>query len=282
MRNDSDAAARTDQLCEFCRQLDKTEIKIMFCERFDGESGMWNLTRHMHDFVELIYFLNGDVEISTMEAHSSVGDYDVIVYPRGMYHFEKFQGRRSHDIFCVWADLAHIQVPGMIWVQDDRNLPIKWLLERMHAEYAADEPEPTLIQHFAKAAAILIARKALGRNTPADQMTPRQFERIVRYMHDHLAEPLTVASLAKIINVSSSYLSRMFRQKVSVPPGVYLRQVRIETARAMLAYGTLTIEEIANLTGFSSPKYFSHVFRKETGMTPSDWRRRSAWSEGKG
>ena len=282
MRSDSGAAAWMGQLSEFSRQLDATDIKIMFCKRFDGKSGIWNLTRHMHDVVELIYFLSGDVEISTMDAHSSAGDYDVIVYPRGMYHSEKFQGRGSHDIFCVWADLGPIQIPGMIWVQDDRGLPIKWLLEHMHAEYTSDEPEPALIQHYAKAAIILIARKALGGNVPDGQISARPFERVVRYMHDHLSEPLTVDSLAKAVNVSSSYLSRIFTQKVGVPPGIYLRSVRIETAKAMLSYGTRTIEEIAGLTGFSSPKYFSHAFRKEADMTPSEWRRRSLNSEGAG
>lgn len=279
MRIDSGAAARTDRLGEFCRQLDRTDIRIVFCKRFDGKSGNWNLTRHMHDVVELIYFLNGDVEISTTEAHSSAGDYDVIVYPRGMYHSEKLQGRGSHDIFCVWADLGPLQVPGMIWVQDDRGLPVKWLLEHMHAEYTSDQPEPALIQHYAKAAIILIARKALGGNVPDGQISSRPFERAVRFMHDHLAEPLTVDGLAKAVSVSSSYLSRIFRQKVGVPPGIYLRSIRIETARAMLSYGTRTIEEIAGLIGFSSPKYFSHAFRKETGMTPSEWRRRSLRSE---
>lgn len=99
-------------------------------------------------------------------------------------------------------------------------------------------------------------------------------EKILTYVKDHYSNPdLSLQDVADNFHMSVSHLSRMFKKETGTNFNDYRSQIRIEKAKELLdTKYWLTSQETAFLVGFTDGKYFSQVFRKYCGMTPSEYR----------
>lgn len=104
-------------------------------------------------------------------------------------------------------------------------------------------------------------------------------EKARSYIREHLAEKLTLSVVADAIHISSSYLSHIFSQLAGQSFCDYICDERMALARRLLNRTDDTIDEIASRCGFSSPNYFSMVFRKYMGQTPSAYRKNAGCVE---
>lgn len=86
-------------------------------------------------------------------------------------------------------------------------------------------------------------------------------------------DDLSVEEVARQLGVSSVWLSKKFRLEIGESPAKWARAQRVARAKRLLVLDQLTIGDIAMELGFSSSQYFSTVFRQETGLTPSEYRR---------
>ena len=98
-------------------------------------------------------------------------------------------------------------------------------------------------------------------------------DRVVEYVQENYRSSLSVKELADYAHVSESYLSRLMSSHIGIPPMKYVNTIRIENAKQALKSDT-PIAQIAALVGFMEQKYFSTVFKRETGLTPSEYRSR--------
>ncbi len=97
-------------------------------------------------------------------------------------------------------------------------------------------------------------------------------ERIKAYIAAHYGENLTMERLAKELQYSKTYCSRLFMKLFGQSFSSYLTELRLARSRALLADPSVSIQEAARQTGFRDTAYFSSVFRKKEGMTPSAYR----------
>ena len=93
----------------------------------------------------------------------------------------------------------------------------------------------------------------------------------VDYMNQHYGEDITLKSLAEKVNKSASYFSCIFKKEMGVNFNEYLNQVRIKNAMEMLRLPDVVIYEVAEKTGFHDYKYFTKVFRKLCGCSPTEY-----------
>jgi transcriptional regulator GlxA family with amidase domain len=80
-----------------------------------------------------------------------------------------------------------------------------------------------------------------------------------------------IDELAERLEVSKAHLSRCFSQKLGVSPAKYITHVRIAYAKLLLQDESLTISNVAEAAGFACANYFAKVFRRETGMSPTQY-----------
>lgn len=99
-----------------------------------------------------------------------------------------------------------------------------------------------------------------------------QFAKIAEWTRIHATTPLTVAGIAAKFNYNKDYLSRLFKQHVSMGPLEYIQEIRIRKAKELLTRTTLSVKEVASEVGFSDDKYFMRVFRRSVHMTPKQFR----------
>jgi len=255
---------------EFCAAVDRSETPVLFCERFDERSNIWNFKEHTHDCIELIYFLYGSARVITGDMSVQASFYDMIVYPKGKPHTESLQFDHHQEIICLWVDVPGLEIGDIIRIQD-KDARLKWLLENLHAEYKDKTPSRALIDHYVKSILLLIGRFYFEKQTESDMVS-----RVMLYMQDHLTEGVTVQQLADMVYVSKSYLSRAFKQKTGLTLMEYLNTLRMEAAKTLLAASDMNTEEIACQTGYHSAKFFYRAFRSYTGMSTREYRNKEA------
>ncbi len=95
------------------------------------------------------------------------------------------------------------------------------------------------------------------------------------YIHQNYAEPLTLDVLHRHFFCSRATLINAFRSRYRESIGHCITRVRVEQAQKQLAHSRRSIKEVAARCGFSNQNYFSKVFLKETGVTPTDYRRQA-------
>jgi AraC family transcriptional regulator len=100
-----------------------------------------------------------------------------------------------------------------------------------------------------------------------------QQKRLAQYVEEHLADQISLSSLARLVQLSPCHFSRAFKESFGIPPYRYLTSRRIARAKAMLAERKLSVTEIGLGVGFSETSSFTSAFRKVTGETPTDYRR---------
>jgi len=98
-------------------------------------------------------------------------------------------------------------------------------------------------------------------------------EAVRTYLHEHMAEPVTLATLSRVATLSPYYLIRVFKAHVGMPPHRYLTRLRVERARQLLEVSSLSVTQVAHRAGFGTVSHFSTVFRSHVGLSPTEYRR---------
>lgn len=99
--------------------------------------------------------------------------------------------------------------------------------------------------------------------------------RVQKYIISNLDSELKLEDLADVADTSPQHLSRLFRKECGTTITQYIRTQRINEAKWLLQTTDSPIVEISESLGFSSQNYFCNVFRKETGLTPSEYKAKS-------
>ncbi len=97
----------------------------------------------------------------------------------------------------------------------------------------------------------------------------------VAYLHQNYTRPLSRQEIADELGMSDDYFSRTFNMELGISPWEYLNRYRVAQAKQLLSNTTESVQRISHRVGFTDPAYFSRVFRKQVGMSPSAFRKRN-------
>ena len=98
-----------------------------------------------------------------------------------------------------------------------------------------------------------------------------RIQNAIQYIHTHYDQDLTMEEVAKNLGISCIYLSKLFKKETGQTFLEYLTNYRMERAKYILSKGDYKVYEVAEQVGYKTSQYFSSVFRKNTGMNPSDY-----------
>ncbi|MGI2293538.1 helix-turn-helix domain-containing protein [Paenibacillus sp. GXUN7292] len=104
-----------------------------------------------------------------------------------------------------------------------------------------------------------------------ENQTADMVNQLIQYIEQHLSEKITLDELCAHINLGKTQTNIMFKRATGLELIAYVNKTKIEHAKKYIREETYNISEVANLLGYSSIHYFSRHFKKETGMTPSDY-----------
>lgn len=94
------------------------------------------------------------------------------------------------------------------------------------------------------------------------------------YIHKNYMKKITVKSVAESVDLSEVYFGNLFKKETGYTFLEYLTMHRMEVAKYLIGEGKFKVYEIAEMTGYTSPQYFSQIFQKSTGYMPNEYSRR--------
>ena len=123
----------------------------------------------------------------------------------------------------------------------------------------------------------LLRRSRAGARSPVpsdSQLNQVRLRRVLDYISEHLADEITLADLAGVASLSPFHFARTFTRAMGISPHRYVSRMRLQSAMADVAAGKLPLAQIALKARFSSQASFTRAFRRATGLTPGEYRRR--------
>ena len=100
--------------------------------------------------------------------------------------------------------------------------------------------------------------------------------------HNYMMCDISLDSVSAILNLNASYFSTLFKRTFQVNFLDYLTELRMDAAKELLRDPLRSTAEVAGMVGYESANYFTRAFKKNVGMTPTDYRRKAAQSRGGG
>ena len=95
---------------------------------------------------------------------------------------------------------------------------------------------------------------------------------MIAYIDQNYAQELSLQILSQYVHLSKNYLANLFKKETGEGVIDYINKVRLERAKALLRSTDLKSSEICSMVGVLDSKYFSKLFKKLEGMTPSEYR----------
>jgi AraC-like DNA-binding protein len=129
----------------------------------------------------------------------------------------------------------------------ERETRLLWTLTELISRHASWQPEPK-----------------------RSRVDDRVITQAKAYIDDHYGENIALETLAATVHMSAFHFSRMFRERVGLPPHTYLTQVRINRAKMLLDAG-LPAVEVALETGFAQQSHLNRAFKRIVGVTPGQY-----------
>lgn len=251
-------------------------------------------TLHSHDFLELVYVMQGQAlqQLGTSSFSVSAGDYFVIEF--GSMH-RYVENREFVIVNCLFrpefVDRVLVNCPSLQallshemrqfglknglgdQVFRDESGRIRTLIEAMEREFEAKEAgylemvRCYLIEILVHTERIA-EEKQSGRQHPA-------VAAMVEYAYEHCAEPLSLSDISARLGYTTQYLSSLFHKHMGMNFSAYLQQLRVEKSCRLLLETSLPVMEIAQLAGYHDQKHFNQVFRRYTGKSPREFRKQT-------
>lgn len=185
------------------------------------------------------------------------------------------------DRIQACADLLaggrRVELLGRVGFEDPTAARVLDLLAR---EARQDDPSSRL---FVEQAVDLLCTQlvrghssfaALNAEPPRGGLADWQVKRVTGYMREHLEQEIGLDELAGLVGLSRFHFCTAFRRATGHTPYAWLVLQRIAEARRLLAVPDLPVTEVALSVGYQTPSAFAAAFRKVTGTTPSEYRRR--------
>jgi AraC family transcriptional regulator len=104
-------------------------------------------------------------------------------------------------------------------------------------------------------------------------LAPWQIKRVCEYIETYYAHDISLGDMAEIAGLSTFWFARAFKDSVGATPHRYLRRLRCGKAQQLMTAPQASITEVAGAVGYATPQAFARMFRAETGVSPTEWRR---------
>lgn len=164
---------------------------------------------------------------------------------------------------CVWID-APPSLPRRGLFDPDTLLPL--LRELNNAE---DEDAPLIVKNGLLCT--ILTRLFLGQARSERDML---VDRMARCLTQDLQNSPSLSELSAVFHFSENYLIRIFRNSMGISPHAYVNAARIRKAKLLLSTGNITADRIAYECGFADYAHFYRIFRKITGSSPKEYRKK--------
>lgn len=181
-------------------------------------------------------------------------------------HWDEIQ---HYPVYAYMLSLQIIEV-GLQTLRENMPVDRKTFEMEQNFEKAVDDQTTLedLIAHTTSGVLAMADRYRLF----LDNGRSRPIWLVIAYIQEHFTEKITLEDLARCADRNPQYISAVFSRECGLPISEYITSLRVEKAKKLLRSTTAPISEIARQVGYQDPKYFSRIFRTQTGLYPRAYR----------
>ena len=268
---------------------------------WNGENE-WHVVPHWHEEMEWIYFQKGDfpVWINTKEyqvhapafmcihpeeLHALILEKDgiesAVVFPVDILCFERYdaaeakvlgplaEGKLRMPVLCQSGDAAFEELSACY---KEIEQMLRQMKEQKNMFYLNIKAKMLELIAVAYKHDLLTRQVREGREEAG---TVENLKKVLQYIGEHYSSPIRLSELAELVNMNEQYFCRYFKKNIGKTITEYINVIRVEKAATALAETEDKIIDIAAVCGFDNTGYFIRRFKKEKGMTPSEYRKKS-------
>ena len=235
---------------------------------------------HLHYHIELVYMLEGRTlgYADSIEYTIEAGDI-FVVFPNQLHQFVS-NGPERYMLFILSPDLMPElsrafteQLPATaLFRHADTNPRLLQLLQVAAGEHDEDAPwRDTIIRGALQAFfGELFRMMPLGENRAGSS---HALQSVVGYCARNFSRELSLELLEEELHISTYYISHLFSDRLGIRFNDYVNSLRVSDACRHLRQTDASITEISERVGFGTLRTFNRAFAKQTGMSPSEYRR---------
>ena len=260
----------------------------------------WCYPRHHHHLFELLYCLEGEVVQEMNRDTITLRPGEWLLIKSGVRHQSINASSSPYGYFNIHFDLDEPEIRSILAAAPYRHIPpheaqrtklssyiaqLESILQRNPALEGSDEAQDfrfedkLLLQSYT----LLIVHDVLTllRELPAPPVPPARegplpatdvAHAIEEKLSHGMTEELSVAGVAKELNLSRSQCSKLFSKVYGLSPRQYISRQKLNSAKELLVTTNLPITDIAEKLGFRSASHFSRQFRRWTGQSPTEYK----------
>lgn len=275
----------------FKKVINVTEIQTIHsyeCDEnfvFEGER---------HDFWEMVYVNSGMVEIKREDETMILKQGSIIFHEPNEFHaiksyqsspdffvlsfvckssvmkcFQKYHATLSSALRTFVTAMAN---EAQRVYHTEKNLNRDEIARKNKETIGGEQMVKSYLEQFL----ILLAREiSCGDNTSLfpdrESMESHLVVEIKEYMKSKLFEKMDAKDVCVNFGYSRAFISKLFKTQCGISLMQYYTQQKVETAKRMIREKKYNISQISNMLSFDNPQYFSRVFKRTTGLTPSEY-----------
>ena len=254
---------------------------------FDGDS---------HDFWEMVYVDKGRVKVFSNEKEIILSQGEIIFHQPNEFHSIRAYDSEPNffvisfvspspamQYFVGYSDVLDKTLKGFIssivtesentYVIPKNDPTLKKLKKRENADLGGEQ----LIKTYLEQLLILLIRKQTKRGEIGvfpnkESMENHLVVAVKDLITRKMDENLRISDICSELGYSKSYISKLFKEQTGDTIASFGAKVRINRAKELIREGVMNFSEISDMLDFDNPQYFSRVFKRETGMTPSEFK----------
>lgn len=242
----------------------------------------WHSSTHSHSFCELFYITGGRGHFMARGKKFSVEKNHLFIINPQIDHTEFSSEDRPLEYIVLGieglqfapTDMEEEDTGVVHFTQTHSNtaLFLQALREEVQNTYIGHE---AVCQSLLNIILIQILRhEEVKLSITASNNASIACTEVKDYIDTHFKEPITLELLAQQAHQNKFYVAHSFKDAYGMSPIKYLMNRRVEESKYLLEETDVSVGQIASITGFSSASHFSQAFRRVTGTTPNDYRKR--------
>ncbi len=262
-------------------ELDKLDIRLLYITQAKYDTD-WHSIAHTHHFTELFYVLRGNGYFLVEDKKFPVKENDLVIVNPNVSHTEFGNFKKPLEYIVLGINGLEFKDGALNTIYNYRHYHFHeykedftfYLKALTHEVQNKEEHFETVCQNLLETLVLILIRLTKNILTVApNKKSTKECRFIEQYIDDHFTEYITLQTLSKLTFLNKYYLVHSFKEYKGISPINYLIKKRISEAKHILETTNHSIAKTADMTGFSSQSYFSQVFKRETNMTPNEYRK---------
>lgn len=264
-------------------------------------SETFNLQEHSHDFVEIAYVAEGKGFHYIGDDIVPVRKGDLFYIPVGISHVFRPADAAVKEPLIVYNCIFGLELFDRIirshslllpsenagallavrnrteWLKvEEQSADVRSLVQRLYQEYALrQEGRGLMILAYVVQLLLTLYRSMDGGHSRSYADADSRIEEAIRYIQLHLDAPLPLTDISAKINIGKRQFNRLIKKATGQTYTDYLHSLQIERCCEQLRTTDRKVYEIAEAMGFKDMKHFHAIFKRKTGLSPREYRKRT-------